>query len=185
MNLIHSWICSSANWRRKVEQEVIPWALEGMQLGDDVLELGPGYGATTDVLSGRVRRLTCVEMDPRLAGGLKKRSAPNVTVLCGDATAMQLPDSSFDTVLCFTMLHHVPSPALQDKLLAEAARVLRPGGIFAGRDSLYTRRFGLLHLFDTMVVVNPVTFPERLRVAGFHDIRVDQTDSAFRFRCVR
>jgi SAM-dependent methyltransferase len=83
------------------------------------------------------------------------------------------------------MLHHVPSVALQDRLLAEVARVLRPGGIFAGVDSLYSRAFGLLHLFDTMVVVDPRTFPRRLQAAGFGDVEIEVNERAFRFRARR
>src|SRR4029077_12251023 len=85
--------------------------------------------------------------------------------------------------LSFTMLHHVPCEAMQNRLLTEVARVLRPGGVFAGTDSLYSRSFRLLHLLDTMVVVDPDTFPERLRKAGFADARVDVLKPyAFRFR---
>jgi hypothetical protein len=61
--------------------------------------------------------------------------------------------------------------------------VLRPGGIFAGTDSLYSRSFRLLHLFDTMVVVDPGAFPERLKAAGFDQVQVDiMKPYAFRFR---
>ena len=98
---------------------------------------------------------------------------------------MSFPDSSFDGALSFTMLHHVPSAALQDGLLAEVARVLRPGGIFAGVNSLSSRGFRLLHLFDTMVVVEPATFPKRLEAAGFVDVQVDVNPYAFRFRARR
>jgi hypothetical protein len=50
-------------------------------------------------------------------------------------------------------------------------------------DSLYSRSFRLLHLLDTMVVVDPYTFPERLRRAGFADVQVDvMKPHAFRFR---
>lgn len=184
MNILHSWICASSRWRAQVEREIIPWTLEGLDLGDRVLELGPGYGATTAILSRRAAHLTCVECDPKLARKLQVR-APNVTVRCADATAMPLETGAFDSVVCFTMLHHVPSAALQDRLLAEAARVLRPGGIFAGRDSRYSRTFGLLHLFDTMTVVDPQTFPARLEAAGFTGVRVDLSPSAFRFRATK
>ncbi len=96
---------------------------------------------------------------------------------------MSLPDESFDGAVCFTMLHHVPSVAKQDCLLREVARVLRPGGLFAGTDSLYSRSFRLLHLFDTMVVVDPGTFAARLKAAGFGEIHVDVMEPyAFRFR---
>jgi ubiquinone/menaquinone biosynthesis C-methylase UbiE len=95
---------------------------------------------------------------------------------------MRFRDGEFDSAVCFTMLHHVPSRALQDRLLTEVARVLRPGGIFAGRDSCYSRRFHLLHIFDTMVVVDPATFADRLRAAGFEQAQVDVEPHAFRFR---
>ena len=65
---------------------------------------------------------------------------------------MSFSDHTFDGDVCFTMLHHVPSAAMQDRLLSEVARVLRPGGIFAGTDSLYRRSFRLPHLFGTVVV---------------------------------
>ncbi len=183
MNLIHAWICNSAGWRRKVAQEVLPWTLEGIELGGELLEIGPGYGATTELLCTRASHLTCVELDERLAERLRHRTAGrNVTVLCQDAIHMRLPDAAFDGVLCFTMLHHVPSAALQDRMLAEVARVLRPGGTFAGRDSRYSLRFRLLHLFDTMTVVDPEGFPERLRAAGFTGVQIDTAPGAFRFR---
>ncbi|WP_207123027.1 class I SAM-dependent methyltransferase [Actinocatenispora comari] len=65
------------------------------------------------------------------------------------------------------MLHHVPSVAQQDALFAEACRVLRPGGAFRGVDSDLSIGFRLLHLGDTMVVLDPATLPDRLRRAGF------------------
>ncbi len=83
------------------------------------------------------------------------------------------------------MLHHVPSAELQDRLLAEVARVLRPGATFAGSDSRYSRVFGALHLFDTMILVDPERLPERLEKAGFKDVRVDVAERAFRFRALR
>jgi hypothetical protein len=65
------------------------------------------------------------------------------------------------------------------------ARVLRPGGIFAGVDSLSSPGFRMLHLFDTMVVVDPGSFPKRLQAAGFVDVQVDVNPYAFRFRARR
>ncbi len=182
MNLAHRWLCSSPRWKQTVAVR-IPWVLEGVDLGANVLEVGPGYGAATDLLRGMAAHLTCVEVDRGLAEGLRRRAlGRNVTILHADATAMSLPDAAFDGAVCFTMLHHVPSAVLQDRLLAEVARVLRPGGVFAGADSRYSRTFGLLHLFDTMVVVDPETFPERLKAAGFEDVHVDVVPGAFRFR---
>jgi hypothetical protein len=51
------------------------------------------------------------------------------------------------------------------------------------RGHLYSRSFRLLHLFDTIVVVDLVTFPARLKAAGFSEVQVDVTEpDAFRFR---
>jgi SAM-dependent methyltransferase len=184
MNLAHRWLCRSGYWRKAVESYILPWVLDGLDIGANVLEVGPGPGVTTDLLRIRAERLTCVEIDRAFADSLSRRlSGQNVTVVHQDATAMSFADAQFDGALCFTMLHHVPSKTLQNRLLTEVARVLRPGGVFAGTDSLYSRSFRLLHLFDTMVVVDPSTFPERLSKAGFTDVQVDVLKPyAFRFR---
>jgi SAM-dependent methyltransferase len=187
MNLLHRCICGSPAWKRFLETRVIPWTLDGLPLGRKMLEIGPGPGAATNLLLSRVEHLTCVEKDARLAESLGRRlQGRNVSVLCEDATATSLPDDAFDTAVCFTMLHHVPSPHLQDRLLAETARLLRPGGIFAGADSLYNPVFGLLHVFDTMVMIDPATFPRRLEASGFTDIEIEvMKPHAFRFRARR
>jgi SAM-dependent methyltransferase len=183
MNLIHRRLCRSRRWKETVEKYALPWVLDGIELGANVLEVGPGPGITTDLLRARVAHLTCVEIDCALADSLTKRTAgQNVTVLCQDATAMTLPDASFDGAVSFTMLHHVQSPALQDRLLREVARVLRPGAVFAGSDSVYSTYLRLLHVFDTMNLVDPATFPERLQAAGFVNVQVDTNPYAFRFR---
>lgn len=183
MNALHRWLCRSALWKKAVETSLLPWVLDGVPIGPDVLEVGPGPGVTTDLLRARVTSLTCVEIDETFARSLQRRTAgQNVTVLHQDATAMSLPAATFDTAFCFTMLHHVPSAALQNRLLAEVARVLRPGGTFAGTDSVYSPAFRLLHLFDTMVLVDPKTFASRLQAAGFADVQMDVKQHAFRFR---
>ena len=54
------------------------------------------------------------------------------------------------------MLHHLDPPALQDRAFAEVARVLRPGGCFAGTDSLGVGRlFKLIHIGDTLALDRP------------------------------
>jgi SAM-dependent methyltransferase len=189
VNRFHRRYCASNIWARRVEHELLPWALSGVPLGDDVLEIGPGLGVTTRLLAAKAPRLTALEVDERLAarlrgqfpGGAGPDGAGGVSVVAGDGAAMPLPDDRFSAALCFTMLHHVPSPALQDKLFAEAYRVLRPGGVFAGSDSQPSLRFRLYHLFDTMVVVDPATLPARLAAAGFTDVAVSVRRS-LRFR---
>ena len=161
-------------------------ALEGINLGDDLLEIGPGPGLSTDFLRPRVRSLTAVEIDPVLSESLKRRMAgTNVKVYQGDATRMPFEAGSFSAALAFTMLHHMPTQALQDRLLTEAHRVLQPNGFFAGTDSKLSLRFRLIHLGDTMNVVDPKTFGDRLQAAGFTDISIHENPRAFAFRARR
>lgn len=156
--------------------------MNGLDLGQDLLEVGPGPGLTTDILRQQFRRITSLEIDPRLATALGRRmQGTNVRVLEGDAAAMPFKDASFSGAVAFTMLHHVPSAATQDRLLVEVCRVLRPGGTFAGSDSLWSRTFQLFHLFDTMVAVDPNTFHSRLEAAGFAAVSIEVGKRAFRF----
>lgn len=183
MNAYHRWYCRSAKWARQMEETVLPWVIRDYELGADVLEIGPGPGLATDLLRQHYPRLTCIEIDQKLASSLKERMAgTNVTVEQGDATAMPFADGSFSGAISMTMLHHVPSVELQDRLLAEAFRVLKPGGVFVGSDSTVNLKFRLYHLFDTMVVIDPGSFAKRLEAAGFTDVAVREGKGAFRFR---
>lgn len=83
------------------------------------------------------------------------------------------------------MLHHVPTRSLQDQMLAEAARVLHPAGWFAGSGSRWGPLFAIAHLRDTMVLVDPSGFAQRLNGAGFRDAVVDRHRDAFRFKAMR
>jgi ubiquinone/menaquinone biosynthesis C-methylase UbiE len=131
-------------------------------------------------------QLTAIEIDPRLASSLQERMKnTNVEVVEADATAMPFPDGSFSAVLSFTMLHHVPSVTLQDQLLAEAWRVLRPGGVFAGTDFASGVLLRLAHIGDTLVPVDPALLGQRLETAGFDEVEVKKRFGEFRFRAIR
>jgi SAM-dependent methyltransferase len=185
MNRIHHLLCSSTHWRRILEQRV-PSILDGVKLGTDVLEIGPGPGLTSDILRSRAERLTVIEADPRLAESLRVRMCgANVDVVTADATAMPFPDATFSGCATFTMLHHVLSTQLQDAVLCEMRRVLRPGGELAGSDSLPSAFMRLIHLGDTFVPVNPDTFPARLEQAGFEVNRVERASGFFWFHARR
>src|ERR1700709_1427511 len=103
----------------------------------------------------------------------------NPTALCpspgGDATSLPFDEWSFDSVGTFTMLHHVPTPALQNQVFAEALRVLRPGGTMIGSDSLGSTDLHALHPGD------PATLITRLQTVGFGAITVS-VDYGFTFR---
>lgn len=186
MNLLHHWICRSGSWRRAVETRLLPWALEGLDLAGDVLEIGPGYGAATKCLRAGPARLICVEIDGDLARALSRRMArTNVTVIQADAVRLPFGDESFNAAVCLTMLHHLPVTELQDRLFQEEARVLRPGGLWAGVDSLASPLFRMIHVGDPIAPIDPQSLPRRLRGAGFDGIGVDVRGPAFRFRGYR
>ncbi len=182
MNEAHLQLCSSPEWARLVEDELLPWVLAGHDLGDHLLEVGAGPGLTTDVLRGRVPRVTAVELDEALATALAERLAgTNVEVVKADATSLPFPDRHFSSAACLTMLHHIPTVALQDMALAEVARVLRPGGTLVGTDGLDTPARRRLHEGDIFLPIDPLTITERLRAAGFADVTSDTTDDRIRF----
>jgi len=186
MNRFHRWFCRSGFWKSAVQDGLMPWALSGVDLGDELLEVGPGPGLTTDLLRTRVPHLTSIEIDPALATALRQRLAgTNVSVFHGDATQLPFENGAFSAAVSFTMLHHVPSTALQDRLLAEVCRVLRPGGVFAGTDSLTSLSFRLMHVFDTNVSIDPDGIGARLEAAGFTRVSVRQAKSAFSFRATK
>ena len=178
----HLQFLASPEWAEMLETDLLPWVEAAGDLGDDVLEVGPGPGLTTELLRQRVPRLTAIEIDPSLAAPLQQRlSRSNVEVLCVDATDSGLASDRFSGVTCFSMLHHMPSSESQDRLFAEIGRVLRPGGILVGVDSLDLDVIRAGHEDDTFVPVDPETLGERLASAGLGDPTIDVGDYQFRF----
>lgn len=186
MNWLHRRLCTSRPWRSWVASDLLPWALSDVSLGDDVLEIGPGPGAATGLLLPNVRHLTCVEVDRALADKLARGfAARNISVRCEDATTLSAPDGAFDTVLCLMVLHHVSPEARQDRLFAEAARVLRTGGCFVMVDATAGPVMSVLHVGDTLLPIDPRTIKSRLVRAGFDSVEVDARTHAFRVRARR
>ena len=182
MNEAHLKLCSSDEWADGLRKWVIPGATDGVTLGQHALEVGPGPGRTTEILKGMAPKLTAVEIDPMLAARLAERMAgTNVTVVEADATALPFPDAHFDSALSFTMLHHVPTAELQDRLFAEVRRVVRPGGVFVGVDSLDSEGFRSLHVDDICVPVPPETVERRLRAAGFSNVHMLPNEYVMQF----
>jgi SAM-dependent methyltransferase len=177
MNAAHLEFCASEDWRQMVEELVLPAALRGVDLGDDVLEIGPGPGFTTDVLRTRTEHLIAVEIDPALAETLARRLAgTNVEVICADATTLDLPTDRFTGAGSFNMLHHVPTDEAQDQIFAELARVLRPGGQLCAADGAPRMQVDAFHEGDTYHPIDPEALPERLTTAGFTAIEVRDYD---------
>ena len=174
MNHGHAEFCGSDHWRVELRTTILPAILGSVDLGPELLEIGPGYGATTDYLREHAQHVTAVEIHPELAAQLTERYAgTNVTVVCGDATALQFEDGSFSAATSFFMLHHVPSAELQDRLFAEVARVLQPGAAFVMADSMASDGLREFHADDVYNPVDPAALEARLTAAGLVAVNVN------------
>ena len=89
-----------------------------------VLEIGAGTGLNLPYYTDAVSELVLTEPDAPMARRLAKR-APDREIVSARAEALPFPDASFDTVVSTLVLCTVEDPA---RALAEARRVLRPGG---------------------------------------------------------
>lgn len=157
-----------------IEEQILPPVLGDADLGDDVIEIGPGPGFTTDVLRRRVARLTAVEIDEVLAERLASRLAgTNVEVVLADATHTGLDSARFSGAGSFNMLHHVPTASAQDAIFGELARVLRPGALLVAADAVYTEGLLGFHEGDTYNPIDPDGLAARLETTGFENIDIE------------
>jgi ubiquinone/menaquinone biosynthesis C-methylase UbiE len=181
MNENHARVCTSPEWAQHIQTDVLPALTRDADLGDEMLEIGPGPGAATEWLRHKVKRLTAIEINEEAAALLAERYAgTNVEIVVGTGTDLGYPDDTFDSVGAFTMLHHVPTAAQQNKILSEALRVLRPGGVLICSDSLASSGLHHFHADDTYNPVEPASVLGRLQTIGFDKITVT-VDGVLRF----
>ena len=92
-----------------------------------VADLGCGTGATVGLLAGAVRQVIGVDASDEMLSTARRRTIalPNVELRHGSLEALPIEDGALDAATMMLVLHHLPAPALA---LAEAARVLKPGG---------------------------------------------------------
>ena len=146
-----------------------------------VFHTNAGHVTLNDVAYNTERMIPTGNPYKELVADLMKRfKGTNVEDVEGDATALTFEDERFSGAVCFSMLHHVPTPALQDQLFAEARRVLRPGAVFAATDSLNDPGLRDFHKDDTFVPVDPDTLTDRLHRAGFVDVEIDRNQYAWK-----
>jgi SAM-dependent methyltransferase len=177
MNKTHLDYLASPEWAQGLRSDLLPWIARVAVLGDDVLEIGPGPGHTTDLLRERAGHVTAVETDDELAARLSARLAgSNVDVIAGDAAGMAFATGRFSAVTAFSVLHHVSSADRQDAILRESCRVLRPGSGFFATDARDLEGIRKAHDGDTFLPLPLDTVQERLEAAGFTEIRLEVAD---------
>ena len=177
MNAGHMAFCASEEWRTMVRDSVLPEALRGVDLGARTIEIGPGPGFATEVLRTLTGHLTAVEVDEVLAAALAARLAEaDVDVVVGDAAALAFSDGRFSAAASFHMLHHVAPTSVQDRVFAELARVLEPGGVLVAADGVHSEGSARFHQGDTYNPIDPVQLERRLHAAGFASVAVRTHD---------
>jgi ubiquinone/menaquinone biosynthesis C-methylase UbiE len=147
MSRFEAAFCRSAPWRFWARRVVLPWALQGIRPGGHVLEIGAGSGAmATELLAAYPSvTMTVTDFDPGMVAAAERRLEPysdRATARQADGTALPFDDHTFDLVLSWIMLHHTIE---WEKALAEAVRVIRPGGHVVGYDLLSTAPLRALH----------------------------------------
>jgi ubiquinone/menaquinone biosynthesis C-methylase UbiE len=186
MNALENWFCATSFWRRITQRHVLPWLLKGYSLGDSVLELGAGPGATTEALRQRSARVTSLEYDHKFASQLGARyGETNVSVLQADAASLPFPDATFSSATAILVLHHLRSREQQEKTFAEIHRVLKPGGVFLVFEIGDSWVHRIMHCKSTFVPIEPEGTSARMKSLGFANILLEKQRGAFRICALR
>jgi ubiquinone/menaquinone biosynthesis C-methylase UbiE len=143
MNLAETWFINSTLRVRELRSSVadaVAAHLHNLH-GARVLEIGCGQGVGTELLLDRfgAGKVTALDIDPKMVRRAARRlraRGDSVEVRLGDGCATGFPDASFDAVVEFAAVHHIPN--WRDGL-REIARVLRPGGRFVFEDHDVTK----------------------------------------------
>lgn len=114
----------AVNWKRYFAQFIKPY------LGNNILEVGAGNGATTVILcSGREQTWTCLEPDPELAAEIERKILDNdLPSICRVETrelSDLQPSEQFDSILYIDVLEHIEDDRRE---IVSAVEHLRPDG---------------------------------------------------------
>jgi SAM-dependent methyltransferase/drug/metabolite transporter (DMT)-like permease len=125
---------SEEAFRASGAQDLDAIVLDGVVLDPsaEILEIGCGVGRLLVPLAERVAVAHGVDISPVMIGKSKEYAAdaPNVRTALTDGAVAHLEDSSIDFVFSFIVFQHIPDRAPIRRYVEEAARVLKPGGVF-------------------------------------------------------
>jgi ubiquinone/menaquinone biosynthesis C-methylase UbiE len=137
--------------------------------GARILELGCGTAAHTIAIASHEPSvsITAYEIDAIQHHKNKMLTAPpNILFKFGRAQAIAEPDSTFEIVMMFKSLHHVPLEQL-DQVFEEIARVLKPGGLVYLSEPIFAGPFNeLLRLFHDEEHVRRAAFEATCRAVS-------------------
>lgn len=149
------------------EQEIIDDLLS--LPGASVLELGCGKADKTRVVARTAASVLALEVDPiQLANNQASDAPGNIRFEYGGAEAIPAADASFDVVMMFKSLHHVPTE-LMDAALSEISRVLKPGGVAYISEPVYAGDFNeILRMFHDEKAVREAAFAAVTKAVSTH-----------------
>ena len=126
------------SYTRRTADNSAAFLLPRLRPDAEVLDVGSGPGTITVGLARHAARVVGLDMSAEMveaASALAAREGlGNATFQVGSAYQLPFDDGSFDVVYAHQVLQHLSDPVAA---LAEARRVLRPGGLVAVRDSDY------------------------------------------------
>ncbi|WP_251442690.1 MULTISPECIES: class I SAM-dependent methyltransferase [unclassified Microbacterium] len=132
----HDSVLRSHRWR--TAQNSAAHLLPHLRPTDRLLDVGAGPGTITADLAGLVAEVVATEIGEAELGLSRttaaERAVTNIEFRVADVHALDFPDDSFDVTHAHQVLQHVADPV---QALRELARVTKPGGIVAVRDSDY------------------------------------------------
>jgi SAM-dependent methyltransferase len=142
------------------------YALDVVQAGDDVLDIGFGDGFfTRHFLARRAAHVDAVDIEPSAVEHARREHGhPRVTYHLLDAVSAPFPRASYDVIVCDGALGHFP-PATTQALLAKIATSLRPGGVFVGSESIGREGHDHLQFFDSLEDLRATLAPHFVQVA--------------------
>jgi len=154
-------------------------AISQLKSGKNIIEIGCGSGYGTKLINEyfKPKAITAIDLDSRMIELAQKiNTNPRVTYAVGDVTNLAFPANTFDAIIDFAIIHHIPN---WEACLKELYRVLRPGGEIIIED-------GSIESFETTVgrllrtvLTHPYAemyrldgFTHTLKQIGFMDVKV-------------